>query len=240
MFSLKLIKSVFRNNKTKKKLFIFLKKIKKQQYTAKKYVLLIKLKQKINKNIFRCISIKKKVYLLKYIRVIQEKILKYKKRKFIHLSKKMNKFFIKKKNYQDGTLLYKKLLGVMTKRGLKIKSFNILQVALHLASLKTNTTPSNILTTLYKKLKTFVEPKTIKKRKRNYIVPFPITKKRSFYLVAKWILNSVKKKKTKNIEKVLAKEITNIVLKKKSTALKLKKINISTSLRNKSNLHFRW
>jgi len=129
----------------------------------------------------------------------------------------------------------------MTKRGLKIKSFNILQVALHLASLKTNTTPSNILTTLYKKLKTFVEPKTIKKRKRNYIVPFPITKKRSFYLVAKWILNSVKKKENQKYRKSFSqRNYKHCFKKKKSTALKLKKINISTSLRNKSNLHFRW
>jgi ribosomal protein S7 len=237
MISFKLIKYILRNNKNKKKTLFLLKNIKKNP--SKRLYLLFKLNHQIKRKL-KNVSLKKKVYLIKYIYELKNLINKKRKNKEKYLLNKTSKLFFRKKKESDGSFLYKKLLGLMTKKGLKSKSFNILQKSLHLASIKMHITIKKLLNNLYKKLKIFVEPKTIKKRKKNYLVPFPITKKRSFYLASKWILNCLKKKKKVNIEKLLSKEITRTLTKKKSNSLKYKRINILNSLKNKSNLHFRW
>jgi hypothetical protein len=52
-----------------------------------------------------------------------------------------------------------------------------------------------ILDLAYNKLKLFIEQKTVKNKKKNYIVPFSISKKRRFYFVSKCISSNIKNKK---------------------------------------------
>jgi ribosomal protein S7 len=131
---------------------------------------------------------------------------------------------------------------MITKHGAKMKSFGIVNNSLQFTSKKTKIPIKKVLNIVYKKLKIFIEPKTIKRRKKNYIVPFPITKKRSFYLVSKWLLSSTKKTKKKFVSctNILSQELIQTTTQKRSPALQYKKTTIRNVLKNKSNIHFRW
>jgi ribosomal protein S7 len=163
-----------------------------------------------------------------------------KRQRFCIFEKNNVKFKKKKKN--NNKSLYNKIVGMMTKNGLKVKSLSIVHNSLQLASKETKIPIRKVLDIVYTKLKISIEPKTIKRGKRNYIVPFPITKRRSFYLVSKWLLTLIKKKKKKiiNCTEMLAEELIRTSTKKKSAALQYKKTTIRTVLQNKSNIHFRW
>lgn len=136
---------------------------------------------------------------------------------------------------------YKKILGLVLKKGKKSlfnlilnKSFNFLQRTLKLSF-------SYLLNTLYIALSTFVESKTIKIKRRLYTIPFPISINRRIYLIGKWLLLSIAANKKKiSFSKKLIEEIMLIVQNQTSKALTLKKDNIVKSLSNRSNAHFRW
>jgi ribosomal protein S7 len=168
------------------------------------------------------------------------------KKKLIFFEKKYKSFkyrfsYKSARKDQNSNRLYKKIIGTIIKNGLKIKSFNIVHKSLDKVSKKLKMPIKKILDLAYNKLKLFVEPKTVKKKKKNYIVPFSISKKRSFYLVSKWISSSIKNKKKKLTSyNYLSKELIKTITKKKSDALGNKKINIKNVLKNRSNIHFRW
>ena len=136
---------------------------------------------------------------------------------------------------------YKKILGLVLKKGKKSlfnlilnKSFKFLQRTLKLSF-------SYLLNTLYIALSTFVESKTIKIKRRLYTIPFPISINRRIYLIGKWLLLSIVANKKKiSFSKKLIEEIMLIVQNQTSKALTFKKDNIIKSLSNRSNAHFRW
>ncbi len=137
--------------------------------------------------------------------------------------------------------LYSIFLGILIKKGNKSKAFLTLNTALSLVSTKTNKSVSLILLKIYSKLNTFIENKVLKFRKRTHIVPFPVKRKRSFFLAFKWLIQATQQNQEKtSFSKKLAKEILNLLTTKTAISLKLKKDNYLKARQNRSNLHYRW
>ena len=90
-------------------------------------------------------------------------------------------------------------------------------------------------------MNSFVEVKKVRVRRRFVLVPFPINLKRRSYLIVKWIMQTVQKdKKKSSFSKKLAKEIISVLKNAFSKTKKLRRLNFSQALANRSNTHFRW
>lgn len=81
--------------------------------------------------------------------------------------------------------LYLKLIGVLTKKGNKKKASAILNKGLEEAFYKTKVHPSVILVRAFSCLHSLSEIKKIKFRKREHIIPFPISLNREKFLKIK-------------------------------------------------------
>lgn len=134
--------------------------------------------------------------------------------------------------------IFKKFIGALTKKGEKTKSRNILTKALTKIHKESGISINIILLKVFRFLKTSVEAKKIRVRRTFHMVPFPINENRQIFLIINWILASLKK--GQKIHESLALEITKTAQNLKSGAIKHKNFNIAVSLKNKSNLHFRW
>jgi len=138
-------------------------------------------------------------------------------------------------------ILYNKLLGLLIKKGNKIKAKKILNFALSLASKKSGYSYSFLLLNIFSKLNTFVESKTVHFKRRIFIVPFPISLKRRSYLTVKWLLEAALQNNKKiPIYVKISEEILSLLKCSTSKAFKMKQLNDSQSILNKSNIHYRW
>ena len=136
---------------------------------------------------------------------------------------------------------YSKFLGFLTKKGSKLKGKRILDKAFLSITIKTKYSKQVALVMLFRSLNSFVEVKKVRVRRRFVLVPFPISLKRRSYLIVKWIMQSIKKDKKKNsFSNKLAQEITNVLKNVSSKTKKLRRLNFSQALANRSNIHFRW
>lgn len=136
---------------------------------------------------------------------------------------------------------YQIFLGLLIKNGQKVKAKKILDTAFFVVSKKTNLPTNSILLKIVLYLNSFVEIKKIKSKRSIHFVPFPINTKRKFYLIARWVINSINEDKRRvDFATKLAEEILTIVLKKQSKSLSKKNLNFKQSIQNKSNIHFRW
>lgn len=143
--------------------------------------------------------------------------------------------------YTNKINLYKKLLGFLIKKGNKVKAKKILDKTFFILSKKTKMAAPILLIKLFKILNVFVETKTISLRRRKQIVPFSIGLKRRSYLIIKWLMEAVKKNRQQiPIHEKIVIEILLVIKNSNSYALKMKNINNSQALSNRSNLHFRW
>ena len=106
---------------------------------------------------------------------------------------------------------------------------------------KTGLSLSRILLKLFLKLNSFVEVKRIRVRRSSHLVPFSIRLKRRYYLTIKWLLQAVKEdtRKVPMSEKLFL-EIDNTIKKAPSRSVKLRNLNVSQALANRSNIHYRW
>lgn len=134
--------------------------------------------------------------------------------------------------------MFKKFVGMLTKKGQKIKAKSIFTDALIKVRKEIDLPINLILLKMFTFLKTSVESKKIRVRRTFHTVPFPINENRKTFLVIKWILSSLKK--SQNVSNSLASEIIKILKNFKSNAIKYKNYNVALSLKNKSNSHFRW
>jgi small subunit ribosomal protein S7 len=150
--------------------------------------------------------------------------------------KKNIRYKIKTKN----DALFKKFVGLITKKGHKIRAKKIfLNVLLNVK--KELKVPTNIvLLKMFIFLKTSVESKKIRVRRTFHLVPFPINKNRKTFLIAKWVLFALKTRNNKTVVEKLSLEIIKLLKNLKTGAKKNKRYNVIKSLQNKSNLHFRW
>jgi ribosomal protein S7 len=137
--------------------------------------------------------------------------------------------------------LYKKFLGVLVKKGNLISAKAILDKAFLIVSRKRCLSKEAILLKLFVSLNCFVEVKRIRVRRKSFLVPCPIDVKRRSYLIVRWLMQSVKEdSKKKSLSDKLSNEISNVVGKVPTRSKRLKKLNISQALSNRSNTHFRW
>ena len=137
--------------------------------------------------------------------------------------------------------LYNKIINFFTKKGNKVKATNLVNSAFDKISKSTGLSFNEILTKLYLKLNSFVEIKKIKVRRGFHLVPFPISHKRSTYLMIKWLLQAIKDDKRKvPVSDKLFLEIKQTISSSSSKSLDIKNSNITQVLANRSNIHFRW
>jgi ribosomal protein S7 len=148
---------------------------------------------------------------------------------------------LKKKKFKSN-LLYTKLLGILNKKGLKLKAKAILDFVLLKISDKLNIKPNEILVNIFLKLNTFVEVKKIFLRKRVLYVPFYASINRRLFLMAKWIFlgSSLNKKRIKFQYKLINEILLLLTNPSKSKSFKIKKLNIKKALQNRANTHYRW
>jgi ribosomal protein S7 len=148
---------------------------------------------------------------------------------------------LKKKNLFTKKTLYHKLIGFITKKGNKNSSLKIVNDAFFKVSTNTNLPMHIIVLQLFLKLNSFVEVKRVRVKRSFHLVPFQITLKRRSYLIVKWLMQAVKSDK-RNIPTVakLAFEIEQTLKTDSSKSLKLRNLNLTTALSNRSNLHYRW
>lgn len=142
---------------------------------------------------------------------------------------------LKKRNF------YETFLGLIIKNGQKVQAKRILDTAFFIVSKQTNLSTNSIMLKIILYLNSFVEIKKIKSKRSTHFVPFPLSTKRKFYLISKWVIDSVGDDKRRlDFATKLADEILTIVLNKSSKSLLKKNLNFKQSIQNKSNIHFRW
>lgn len=142
------------------------------------------------------------------------------------------------KNYKT---IYKSFLGSLIKKGQKQKTKLILDSSLKETSNLLKAPVDLVLVKLLLNLNCFVESKIINVRKNRYIIPFPLRSKRQNFLKLKWILKSVKASASReSFNHKLTKEFVNIIQKRSAPSLSIRSDNLNISLKNRSNMHFRW
>jgi len=137
--------------------------------------------------------------------------------------------------------LYRKLIGLIQKKGNKAKATKILDSALFLVRKELKVPNKQILLRLFNKLKISVEPRVIKVRRRLHDVPFPVKYERKTFLIVKWLLKSVSKDKRKqSIVLKLKRHIIKVITGPNSLPYKTKRYFIHKTIENRSNFHYRW
>jgi ribosomal protein S7 len=139
-------------------------------------------------------------------------------------------------------ILYNKFLGFLVKKGSKIGAKRILDKTFSKISNKTRFSRRTSLTRLFSILNSFVEVKSVRVRRRFVLVPFSINLKRRSYLIVKWIMDAIKKKKKKksSFSRKLGEEILSVLKGSFSRSKKSRDVNISKAMANRSNIHYRW
>ncbi len=141
----------------------------------------------------------------------------------------------------DNKNLYKKIVNFFIKDGNRVKASKLVGLAFSKVSKKTGLSFNQILSKLFVKLNSFVEIKKIRVRRGFHMVPFPISHKRSMYLITKWLVQAIKEDTRKlPMSEKLATEIYNTVVTQSSKSLDIKNSNISQVMANRANIHFRW
>ena len=137
--------------------------------------------------------------------------------------------------------LYNKIVNFFIKDGNRVKASKIVSLAFLKVSKETGLSFNEVLQKLFLKLNSFVEVKKVRVRRGFHLVPFPISHKRSTYLITKWLVQAIKEDTRKvSMSDKLASEIYQTVSSPSSKSLDIKNLNISQVLSNRANIHFRW
>jgi ribosomal protein S7 len=117
----------------------------------------------------------------------------------------------------------------------------ILDKTFFLVSRATGLSMHTCMLKLFSSLNSFVEVKKVRIGRRSLLVPFSINLKRRSYLAVKWLMQVIKEdKKRIELSSRLAEEILSVLKNNNSKAKKLRNLNISQALANRSNIHYRW
>jgi len=137
--------------------------------------------------------------------------------------------------------LYKKFLGFLIKKGNKTVAKNILDRTFFMVSKVTGLSMHVLMLKLFLSLNSFVEVKKVRVGRRSLLVPFSITLKRRSYLIVKWLMQAIKEDNKKTpLSARLADEIVSVLSGSLSKSKKLRNLNISQAMANRSNIHYRW
>ena len=136
---------------------------------------------------------------------------------------------------------FKVILHFFLKKGnLKVAEHNIKLLFQNLF-IKTNLGDYSIISKIYKILYINFEIKNIKKRKTSHIVPIPLTKKRRFFIITKWLFQVVSADKQRiSVVDKLTVEILKYINDQQSESLIKKSVSETLALKHRSNVHFRW
>ncbi len=147
---------------------------------------------------------------------------------------------IKSSNYETKTL-YKNFLGFITKKGNKTKAKMILDRVFLIVSRATGLSMHVCMLKLFINLNSFVEVKKVRIGRKSLLVPFSISLKRRSYLIVKWLMQVIKNDKKKiELSSRLAEEVLSVLRDTNSRSKKLRDLNLSQALSNRSNIHYRW
>ncbi|MEN9913480.1 MAG: Ribosomal protein S7p/S5e [Bacteroidota bacterium] len=147
---------------------------------------------------------------------------------------------IKSLNYETKTL-YKNFLGFITKKGNKTKAKIILDRVFLIVSRTTGLSMHVCMLKLFINLNSFVEVKKVRIGRKSLLVPFSISLKRRSYLIVKWLMQVIKNDKKKiELSSRLAEEVLSVLRDTNSRSKKLRDLNLSQALSNRSNIHYRW
>jgi ribosomal protein S7 len=137
--------------------------------------------------------------------------------------------------------VYGKFVGILMKKGKKLQSKRILDGAFQQVGLRLGISVESIIMQLLLKLNTFVELRKIRFRRSSHDVPFAVDSNRGLYLVVRWLLESVKEdKRHLSTKEKLVFEILNTLTTSNSKTLRKKESNFLSSIKSRSNSHFRW
>jgi len=138
-------------------------------------------------------------------------------------------------------IIYHRILGYLIKCGKKKLFSKIYKNAFLKCKKELNFKTHIIILNIFFKLNTFVESKVIKKRRRTFIVPFPIYTKRRTHLVLKWYTKAIFDNNNNiSLEKKIINETLSLLLTKSSKSTTLHTNNTKLAQENRSNLHYRW
>lgn len=223
----------------------FLKAFVDEKKFEKKKILIIKKKNLFFRQLYNSIWLKKKIYfLIKFCNIIKFKKSYYNIITRQHLLIKKDtllKYEYQKKNLTFLNAFYKKLLGLILKKGNKNMSLKLIRNTFELCKNVLKLPVYTILYKLYFKLKLSVESRKIKIRKSSHFVTVAVSKKRTSYLISNWLISAAKKNKIKkNLDYKLAAEIIKILKEKQSKPKDSKVYILKKSFEFRSNKHFRW
>jgi len=108
-------------------------------------------------------------------------------------------------------------------------------------SLEFNVPISRILLYFFKRLKTYVEVKKLKKGRRTFLVPIALKRHRRAFLSLFWLSRSIILNKTRlSFSEKLYAEMSKICLNQTCNTLYLLSKNNKQASKNRINLHYRW
>lgn len=137
--------------------------------------------------------------------------------------------------------LYSVFYGSLIKNGKKTKAKAILDNAFKCVSEKTGLTPGILFTTVFSKMSTIIDIRTINRKSGSTIIPMIVTKQRSYYLISKRFFDSIKENKSKtSLVDKLADEIIDTLVETSSKSVSKRDLIITQAVANRSNLHYRW
>jgi small subunit ribosomal protein S7 len=146
-----------------------------------------------------------------------------------------------KSTKSNAFLLYKKLIGIITKNGKKAIATKLLNNTFINLKNDLKFSTNFILLKILNRLKVSIETKKIKIKRSSHLLPLPIKQKRKVFLISKWLILGAKNQKSKKgFDSKLKLELHDLICSKESFSYKYKKYNIFKSLQNRANTHFRW
>lgn len=147
----------------------------------------------------------------------------------VKMKERKNKFFIEK------------LINHLMRCGKKSFANNVIYKNGFLLSKYLNKSLYSIYSDIFIKLRPYIEIRKVRVRRTTYMVPFPTNTQRQYYLVSKWLLETLRTDKRKlSINKKLREEIIKILLNNDSLTLERKKELYKKAEKSRSFAHFRW
>ena len=155
-----------------------------------------------------------------------------------------NRLVLKNKNkinLATTSNLYNKFLNHFVKSGKKLIIKKIVDEVFNRLSKEFSLSFSILLLRFFKRLKTYVEIKKVKKRRRTFLVPIALKRQRRLFLPLCWLSLSLSLNKTRIsfLEKLYL-EMYKIFLNQNCHTLFLLAKNNKQASKNRINLHYRW
>jgi len=137
--------------------------------------------------------------------------------------------------------LYSKFLNHFILEGKKLIVEKIVSQVFYRLSKEFNSSVSCILLYFFKRLKTYVEVKKVKKGRRTFLVPIALKRHRRAFLPLFWLSESISLDKTRSsfFEKLYS-EMYKICLNQSCNTIYLLSKNNKQASKNRINLHYRW